>query len=784
MLSYANPLLSEMLWANNWRRATVTGTTTFTLAGDFRDEYQVNVAIQVATDAGAITYVYVQTATFASNLTTVTVQGGVLGANGGRNVRASVFDGDNSALGRRMSDLEIYGAVGPVIVSTNPRLTMRVTGANTNTAAEWRWDADNNGNVYFGFASSSGVFPTANRALQFQATPNALIYVQANGKLQFRNMAASADKIVIDLDNGYAISQDNVGALGATSRVCITSPTSGEILLGPKATNQIAQTIRLRASRVVVEQTVGGGPAQQGDVWHSLNFTPGDYVAKGKNGTWSDTPFPVATDANTPGTAWTRYTSTTPNTPSGAGLMLTIPTVAGDNFNPITGYTTTQLAITQDAANPALQIRQSVNNGAYGAWQRFWTSKDFALGDYVPMSGNVTVLGALGVTGNLAIRPSGTDSFLQFFTSTVGSGVRAARINVTGGVANTQDTGSMVVNTGTLVVSANQAGGITLASVVNVGGNLTVSGAEVNMLAAGFTFTSVESKMPQQNFFTNGQRTGLFRQDTSLNFELYQYDANGTNPNRVAFWEKSTNRLYVNNFQAYSMTVATNAQVNGAFSIGQTLTVGSSSTFNAPVTINHNLYVHRIIATQNRYDTLNTLGSVMSYNDGGEYATYFTNVYAPNTSGGYRFTCSWQNGGPGLVAYITAQGTIASVSDVEKKIFGDNLDVETAINFVRLNRARYFKWKRDGLDDVGFGAQWVAANTPYLAEQIGDTWGLSYQKMAVYHHEVLNYLLPVPAKLASLDADVQTLAHQLDQAVARIAELEAELFDDHEDEEN
>lgn len=756
MISYQPTQFANLLYGTAWYNATVTTTSAFTLAGDQRSVFEAGQSIELLV-GGTSTIAYVNTVAFASGRTTITTTSPSVTVGAATSVRPSPMGGSNYPLSRNFNEINVTGPNGLLITrNTQAKQTFLVPNATAVQAKAYLVVATTTGfNIQAAANATSAPVNAFTISAAANGTTASIQSVSLYSKLIFdqsyiAETGSTGDTIVTVGTTGFGL-YFGLPRTGLTNRLSLVGPAGGSSAIGPLSDSEVFSSIRLRATRVLVENGAGG-TSVAGDIWHSANFDPGTKVTVGSNNTWIAGLLGSTNDLSEVTTAWMRYNTSAASKPENqAGLIHTFGT-RGDDFTLSSTNSIYQMAF---SANGGIWTRNAFASTSFSAWRRVWTGGDFSPDDYVPMAGNVTVRDKLGVTGALLVRgDDSTNATMDFWSSNSAS--RDGRIMVTGGTSTT-DSGAMTMRAASLAITA--ASGVSMSHALSVSGTTTVGGA--------LTVSGVSR-------LNNSVYVGATSGENVIQFNLdgwYLYNNAGTlgayhaSSGMAYQFVKASRTFSVTNFAVAGSSALTTLNVSGTTVLTGTLTAQSGLVSNSVIST-ANLYVRGGYAAQGQ-------GSYMSWNDGnGDGATYLTNDRGGG-SGGFKFR-NGNNTSMSILAYINPNGSIQSTSDARLKTFHQPIELGSAVEFIRSNRASYFTWKTTGDLDIGFPAQSVNETTKHLAEydEANDLWTFSYSKIALYHHEALNHILKVQDSNAS---DIQVLILKNEELERRIAQLEQEL---------
>lgn len=759
MRSYQSRLFANLLFGDDWSAGTYQATNRITIPGDMRTTYTAGTQVQaLIQDASGMQYGYVTAATFASNVTTVTLSETIFVSGKAISVRPSPFGADNIALGRTIKELSIFGANGLTITNAAPKFNLFVEGVGAGKVNTFMWGADADG-----ISLKLGRDNTNVDALRIDATPTGVSRVSLFSNLTFSSTLTSGFANLTDLITmgQYSLAYAASGSSTGSNRLALAGPNGGEFTIGPTDNAAIFRRIRLRAIDVMVENVVGG-TAQAGYVWHSLNLDPNTKSTKGENGTWADAPYTVLANLNSPVSHYNQWQPAGTNSPVAGswGVVQTYNTAGGNNFTPVNGYALIQAAYVNSGASPALYLRQNNNAAGWGSWIKLYTQADFSLGDYVRIAGGDTIQSPITVRQAIIVGTTAdATSQIGFNTSSSPNG-NAASIVVTGGSA-TIGRGVFNVNAASMSVpSLNISGTLAVSGSASMAGPLTITTGSIVMGRSTFGEARIATNFDDWYLYSSAAGFGLY----SINQGI------------AAFNIDKASRQF--NFTAGG-TIGGTLTINGALNVASAsgiLTSGSVTAANG--NFSNDVFAPGAFrgARLHIYSSCIAYGQgfLPSWNDYGDGATVLTNARGGGT-GGFKFRqMNSDGGGQIFLAFINPNGTIGSASDERMKDFGAVLDVQDALRFIREQRVQHITWKHSGDKDIAFGAQSIAKTTPFLAhyDKGADFWQLYYPKVALYHHEALNHILTVQG---NHEADIQILIRKNESLEEQLDSLREQL---------
>lgn len=778
-IAYQGQLLSEALWLKNWQPSTYVSATSFTVAGNQTAQYQVGTTVQVLLGSNYL-YSYVASVSFSTN-TTVVLTDSIL-TNTTLSTRVSEFDPNNNALGRFFREAQVIGPNGVTISNAGgSNLTMTVPGVGSNVVGYWQVNANTSGQFSLTSALTAASATKYSVLTVSTGTNGAPTGVQFLAPLTVTTtMAASNQVQQFTFGNNaavYAFYADNTGENNASTRFWLSAPISGEVAIGPRDGTGPMNVIRLRAQSVQIENAAGGY-GTGGEVWHSKNLNPSIYAQQGLSNTWTTAvAMPMQTALNAVTTSWGQYQPSTTNAPAAtSGVVHTVSNI-GDSFTAANGTWLSQQAF--DATNQASYLRFNTNNGGWSSWAQIYTSANFNPGAYVPLAGGVTVASPVAFTTGVTIQLSAGTPILTFKSVSGLGNAYDGRIFVTGGVAGSVGQGAMSINAVSLATPALSVGGLLTANQ-----NLQVLGTAVNFPNIGLIAAN-GGNSPQWQFQIGGVTRATIYGDSSGNLNFGMSNAAGTwlgtSMTLTQALLVSINTLQVNT-SATINTLTTNGQTTNT---GYCVTNGTAGYVIGGRSASYSYYANSDFyssgggAVGTHHHAFGTYynfgqGSQISWNDySGEGSTTFT-CHRGGGGGGFRFRSTADGVGFASLFFINGSGQAYTGSDIRLKDVKGDLDLAESIRFVTEMRAKVYSWKHNGQIDFGFIAQEAIKSAPRLAwhDKGIDQFNLEYQKVAVYHHEVLNL---VYKRTNSHETDIQFLLHKVEQQDQEIASLKSQL---------
>lgn len=777
--TFQGPLLSEALWLKNWQPSTYVSATSFTVPGNQTAQYQPGVTVQVLSGSNYL-YSFVISSTFSTTTTTVVITDAVL-TNVTLSTRVSDFDPNNNSLSRYFREAQVVGPNGVTISNAaGAKLTMTVPGVGSTTTGYWQLVANTSGQLTLtsGLTSAATQYPIALISTGTNGAPSG---IQLLAPETITTATSSSNQVQLfnhsNASFSYAFYSDNVGENNASSRFWIGAPVSGEVAIGPRDGTGPMNVIRLRAQSVQIENAAGGY-GTGGEVWHSKNLNPSIYAQQGLSNTWtSGIAMPMQATLTTAANGWGQYQPTTTGAPAATyGVVHTVSNI-GDSFVAANGTWLSQQAF--DASNQAMYLRFNTNNGGWSSWAQVYTSANFNPGAYVPLAGNVTVTSPVNFATGINLQLSAGAPALNFKSVSGIGNAYDGRIYVTGGTGGSVGQGAMTINAVSLSTPATTVNGLLTATQ-----SLTVLGPQVNLSNIGFLMVN-GGNSAQLQFQLGGVSRNVIYNDSSANLNFGGYNGSGT---FLGSAMTITSALVVT---INSLQVNTNASVNNLTTNGQVINnnyVVTNGT--ASYVVNGRSASYSYYGASDFYSPSggavgvhhHAFGSYYNFGQGlqiswndysGEGSGTFT-CHRGGGGGGFRFRSTADGVGFASLFFINGSGQAYTGSDIRLKDLKGDLSVAESIKFVTEMRAKIYSWKHNGQLDFGFVAQDAQKHAPRLVwhDKTIDQLNLEYQKVAVYHHEVLNL---VYKRTNDHETDIQFLLHKVEQQDKEIASLKGQL---------